>query len=382
MTEYAAKITREGEFSPLVRGKLREEFVPRTEFAEGLPAYAETRTRTWKSPVYNPESLALTALREVVARGRNGAGAEIVCIGDSKTEGAGLGGAQASQTSQWAWPSQLRRILGASEGFIVANVTAGDTRWVVTNMVRSAVDRCCLVPAVAGAPTVKSARLTTSEAHTGLRVYARATAGAAATVTIDGKVEAWAIPAQAGWAEYKVSGLADTTHVIKVESTADFDVLGATPEYPTPRLRITRAGRSSSSAAQWNMTTVEGLWASVISSAATAPDALIIGLGTNDPANTAAITAVYARAAALGLPVLGISPGGLGGLASYATYAAARKAIYDAADTHGLPLVDMEQVVGDFAAANTAGLMGDTVHENALGYALESEAVARAVNLS
>jgi hypothetical protein len=243
-------------------------------------------------------------------------------------------------------------------------------------MTRSTTDRCCLVPAVAGSGLAKYAQLTTSEAHTGIRIYAESVSGATITVTIDGAASSWVIPAGTGWVERRVTGLANTTHVVKVESAGDFDVLGVTPEYPTPRLRITRAGRSSSTAAQWNATTVDGLWASTVSGAATKPDALIVGLGTNDPANVAAITATYARAAALGVPVLCVSPGGLGGLAAYATYDAAKDAIYDAADANGFPLIDFEQVVGDYSAANSAGLMGDTVHENAQGYVLESEAVA------
>lgn len=388
-TEYVPRITREGEFSSLVRGKLAEEFVPRSELPapstnpNALPAYAGARTHTWKSPDYYPESLSLTALREIVARGLRGtADAELVFVGDSKTEGAGLTGAQAANAGQWSYPAQLRRSLGASEGFIVANVTAGDNRWTLGNMTRSASDRCCVVPAVPGQATVKSAQITTTEAHTGLRIYAQSADGATVTVTIDGAATSWVIPAATGWSERAVSGLADTVHTIKVESTSDFDVSGITPEYPSPRLRITRAGRSSSTAAQWNATTADGLWASTVGSAATTPAALVVGIGTNDPANVAAITAVYARAAALGIPVLCVSPGGLGGLAPYATYAAARDAIYDAADTHGLPLIDFEQVIGEYSTANASGLMGDTVHENAHGYALEAEAVARLVNLS
>lgn len=382
-TEYTPRITREGAFSTLVLGKLAETFPTRTEAGLGiLPAYAGARARKWKTPIYYPESLSLVAFREVVARGLRGQDAEIVCIGDSKTEGSGLTGEQAGNVGQWAYPAQLRRVLGASEGFIVANVAAGDNRWAVSNMTRSASDRCCVIPSAPGAATLKSAQLTTTEAHTGARIYAQSAAGATLTVTIDGAPTSWIVPAGTGWVARAVTGLANTVHTIKVESTSDFDVLGVTPEYSTPRLRVTRAGRSSSSAANWNATTADGLWASTVGSAATAPSAVIVGLGTNDPSNVAAITAVYARAAALGIPVLCVSPGGLGGLAAYSTYDAAKDAIYDAADTHGFPLIDLESVIGDYTAANASALMGDTVHENANGYALEAEAVARLVNLS
>lgn len=383
-TEYVPRLTRDGAFSALVLGKLGETFLPRAEAptAASLPAYAGARTRRWESPSYYTESLVLAGFREAVARGMRGNDVEVVCIGDSKTEGAGLTGAQAGVVGQWAYPSQLRRILGASEGFIVANVAAGDSRWAVSNMTRSTADRNCVVPSTAGQATVKSAQLTTTEAHTGARVYAQSAAGATLTVTVDGSASSWTVPAGTGWVERKVTGLANTTHVIKVESTSDFDMLGVTPEYPTPRLRVTRAGRSSSSAAQWNATTADGLWASTVGGAMTTPAAVIVGLGTNDPTNTAAITSIYTRAAALGIPVLCASPGGLGGLSAYSTYDAARDAIYDAADANGFPLIDFEKVVGDYTTANTAGLMGDTVHENANGYAVEAAAVARLVNLS
>lgn len=379
-TEYAPRITRDGEFTPLVLGKLAETFLPRVEVTGGLPAYAGARTRRWSAPAYYPEALSLTNFREVVARGMRGEDKEIVFIGDSKTEGSGLTGAQVGVVGEWAFPSQLRRMLGASTGLIVANVTAGDNRWTASNMTRSTAARCCLVPVTPGAS--KYAQLTTTEAHTGARIYAQSAAGATVTVTVDGAATSWVIPAGTGWVERRVTGLANTTHVIKVDSAGDFDVLGVTPEYSTPRLRITRAGRSSSSAADWNATAADGLWASTVAGAATTPAALVIGLGTNDPTNTAAITAVYTRAAALGIPVLCVSPGGLGGASSYATYAAAKGAIYDAADARGFPLIDFESVVGDYTAANGSSLMGDTIHENANGYALEAAAVARLVNLS
>lgn len=383
MTDYVPRLTPDGYFTPLVLGKLAETFPTRAEAGSGvLPAYAAPRTRRWKSPVYYPESVSLTAFREVVARGLRGIDAEVVFIGDSKTEGAGLNGAQTGIVGQWALPSQLRRIIGASEGFIVANVAAGDPRWALGNMTRSAADRSCVVPSTPGAGTVKSAQLTTTEAHTGLRIYAQSAAGATVTVTIDGAATSWVLPAATGWSERRVTGLGNTVHTIKVESTSDFDVLGVTPEYSTPRLRITRAGRSSSTATHWNATTADSLWSSTVGGASTTPAAVVVGLGTNDPTNTAAITAIYARVAALGIPVLCVSPGGLGGLAAYSTYDAAKGAIYNAADANGFPLIDLEQVVGDYPTANAAGLMGDTVHENALGYALEAEAVARLINLT
>lgn len=66
-TEYAPRITRDGAFSPLVLGKLTETFPTRVESAGLgiLPAYPGARTHKWKSPVYFPESVNLTAFREV-----------------------------------------------------------------------------------------------------------------------------------------------------------------------------------------------------------------------------------------------------------------------------------------------------------------------------
>jgi len=383
VTDYVPSITRDGQFSPLVLGKLAETFPLRTENQTTLPVYAGARTHRWESPTYYAEATALTSFREIIARGLRGENLELVCIGDSKTEGSGLTGAQAGVVGRWAWPSQLRRMVGASTGLIVANVAAGDNRWAVVNMTRSTASRCAVVPVTPGTPAqTKSAQLTTTEAHTGARIYAQSAAGATLTVTIDGAASSWVLPAATGWSERVVTGLANTTHMIKVESTGDFDLMGVALDYPTPRLKITRAGRASSTATDWNATTADGLWASTVSGAATHPDTLILHLGTNDPTNTAAITAVYARAAALNIPVLCVSPGGLGGLSAYSTYDAAKGAIYSAADANGFPLIDFEKVIGDYTTANAAGLMGDTVHENANGYALEATAMARLINLS
>lgn len=384
MTIYSPSITKDGSFSTLVLNKLKETLLPRSEAPSfTIPAYAGTRTHKWDSPNYYAESVSLTNFREVVARGLRGDAVEIVCIGDSKTEGAGLSGAQSGFVGEWAYPAQLRRMLGASEGFIPANVNAGDKRWTVGNMARSAADRCALIPSpAADFALVKHAQVVTTEPHTGARVYAQSSAGGTLTVTVDGVASSWVVPAAIGWSERIITGLPNATHTIRVESTADFDMLGITPTYSTPRLRITRGGRSSSSAANWNATTADGLWASVVAGAPTDPDALIVNLGTNDPANVTALTNIYARAAALNIPVLCVSPGGLGGLSSYSTYDAAKDAIYDASDSHAFPLVDFESVIGDYATANGLGLMGDTVHENANGYALQAAAVARAISLT
>jgi hypothetical protein len=338
------------------------------------PSYAPADlTATYDRALFNGESPSLLTAREKIVRAQAGiADCNVVFIGDSLTEGAGVQPFAGMQS----YPAQLRRILGAVEGFVPATSAAWDDRWTVAGMsVPTDRSRIGLIPTTAGDPGVKSAQIVTSDPHTAATFHVRAPAGATVTLTVDGTTSNVTLTAQAGWQAVPATGLSNATHTLKVSSTADIEVLGVTLGYPTPRLKITRAARSGSNAADWLPDAVYENWASVITGPATTPDVIIANIGTNDPGVTANITALYASLAGLGIPVIATVPGGLGGYQAHSVYEPAFAAIYQAAQTHDMPLIDLEQVIGDYATAAAALLMDDNIHENRRGYLLEALAL-------
>lgn len=338
------------------------------------PAYAPAGlTATYDRALFNGESPNLLTAREKIARARAGlADCNVVLIGDSLTEGAGV----QPFAGMLSYPAQMRRILGAVEGFIPATSAAWDDRWTVVGMsVPSDRSRIGLIPTTPGDSGVKSAQVVTSDPHTAATFQVRAPAGATVTLTVDGATSTVTLTAQAGWQPVAATGLANTTHTLKVSSTADIEVLGVTLIYPTPRLKITRAARSGSSAVDWRPGAVYSNWSSIITGTATTPDVIVTNLGTNTPADLTSLTTVYANLASRGVPVVAIVPGGLGGNQPHSVYEPAFAAIYQAAQTHDMPLIDLEQTIGDYSTASAALLMFDTIHPNRRGEALNARRI-------
>jgi hypothetical protein len=364
----------DGRLTPAGVDAIAKDFAKNTAIG-ARPSYVPTAlTATYKRPVFNAESPKLLTAREKIARARAGiADCEVLLApADSKGEGAGV----QPFAGMLSVAAQLRRILGAVEGFVQATVPAWDDRWTVVGMtVPADRSRIGLIPTTPGDAGVKSAQVVTSDPHTGAKFHVRAPAGATVTLTVDGATSTVTLTAQPGWQPVNATGLANTTHTLKVSSTADIEVLGVTLTYPTPRLKITRAARSGSNAADWLPDAVYENWASVITGPATTPDVIIANIGTNDPGVTANITALYASLAGLGIPVIATVPGGLGGYQAHSVYEPAFAAIYQAAQTHDMPLIDLEQVIGDYATAAAALLMDDNIHENRRGYLLEALAL-------
>jgi len=98
-----------------------------------------------------------------------------------------------------------------------------------------------------------------------------------------------------------------------------------------------------------------------------------MNLGTNSD-TTANLQTVAANVKALNIPLILLAPGGLG---NDSTYNPRRAQVFDVADALDLPLIDLTHIIGAYDTANAAGLMGDTIHENGRGYALEASAIAR-----
>lgn len=385
MTGYLS-VTDERTLTPAGVAVVAKAFVPRTEQQATplLPTYSGTpiREHTWERPFYNRESPHTSTIRGGIAAALYaGDDWHLLFIGDSKTEGSGVGGAEAAD---YAAAAQLRRMLGGVEGLLPAYATGNvwDSRWEATGFARTDPDYERFgVVAPAGGGTVT---FTSDFAHTGGTFWMHAAAGAAVTVTVDGgTAQSLTIPAGNGFHAITPTVTGNSAHVYTVATTAAAHLAAFEPTYDGPRLKVSRMGRGGSKAIHWEpafRAAGDGLWDATL--AIVTPDAVVCGIGTNGVGqvqeNVAAIAAVYAAIVALNLPTVVVAPGGLGGEGApitMATYAPMYEAQWDAADAHDLPLIDFESIIGDYPTANAAGLMGDFLHENRIGYAYEAAAI-------
>lgn len=334
---------------------------------DGLPSWVTGNTSTWDSPVFNRESPDLFAARVGIRRALRGeADFEIVTPGDSKFRRAGV----------LNWPEQVKQLLGGVDGFVVADDGVTDSRWSVSRLrISGTTSVIGVIPTTGSEGQEKRATFTSTDPHTGLVALVRASAGASVMVTVDGAPTTVTIPASTAWQEIPVSGLSNSTHTVAVSSMGDtFEVLGYRMTYPTPRLKISNPARSSTNAVDWAPGSAR--WSAVVDGPATEAGLIISGLGTNSATDLAALTTYYNGLAALNVPVLIASPGGLGNTdRPRGNVEPMMNRLYQLAQQHDQPLIDFEKVIGQYTAAAAAGLMSDTVHESTRGLQLEALAV-------
>lgn len=363
---FTVAVTNDGGLEDRGRAAIARYFQPLGTGSD-LPSWSTGTSATWKPPVFNRESGDMLAIRAGIRRALDGkADFEIVTPGDSKVRRGGV----------LNWPEQLKPMLGAVDGFVVADDGVTDARWSVTRLrVAPTTSAIGLIPAVGSEGLQKSTSFTSSDPHTGLVVHVRATGGATVTVTVDGTPQNATLPASPSVQQVTVTGKPDTTHTITIASSSDtFEPLGLTLTYPSPRLLISNPARSSTNAADWAPGSAR--WTSVIDGPATDPDLFICGLGTNSSTDLAAIETFYDGVAALNVPTIILSPGGLGSVdRTRANVEPMMGKLYALAQEHDWALIDLEQVIGQYSDALAHALMSDTVHENTRGLLLEALAI-------
>ena len=379
-------ITDEGVLSPNTSRAIGIEFLPRSEYTPGggsaggetLPSHfaGATAAHQWLSPVYNHGAASVALIRGMIAAVVHaGVGCEIVVAGDSKGEGYNAGGSGVRW--RYGWVGILRAMLGGVEGTVLAYPGGIDARW-TTNMIQGNTNVPGLVKDGAVSP---STTLVFDTPHTGGAFWVRSAAGGTVTVTVDGgATQSFTVPAGNGFKSITPTVTGTGTHTYVVAGAALDHLYGFRPTYSGAKVKITNLSRSGATAAGWLpgvSTTQTGHWDGLL--AATAPDAIIGALGTNQPgadgpANGTNLTAFWAAVAALGKPALIVTPGGLD-LTGSESWFEQYRAQLTAADTHNLPLLDHASVIGTGANAQARGLMADTTHENRKGFAYEAAAV-------
>jgi hypothetical protein len=352
----------------------------------GVPPYAGTRVHTWDPAlcIYNSESPKLRSLRSIIRGARAGGPAKrLLAAGDSKTAGAGTGGA----ASTLSMPAQLMDLLGGKQGYVQVNVE--DNQWSLGSGLGYSTDPAqafIQFPSNGGTLTFTPRSDIT---FTGFRIAAYgggySANGGSLSVTVDGGAPiTQTVDIDPGNFHYltAVTGLADTAHTITITCANNAVLIsGIELTYAsTNGLRVINAGRDSTDASNWLPVNWSTIWGATFGNTIfPVPDAAILALGTNNngTATPAMLGQVAGNIDALGIPLLLVA---FGGIPNSADLDARRAALYDAADTYDLPLVDFTALIGNNAKATAAGLMADAVHENQRGCALEAQALARIIS--
>lgn len=371
-------VTDDMALTPAGSGVVAKDFPRRSEVVIlPAPSYAgSNRQRPWSAPVYNRASSAVARIMGLIAASTYaGQDVNLVCLGDSKTEGTG---SDAGSRPVQSWPGVLQRMLGAVEGFVAANTAANDSRWNVTGMSRSSdITRNGILRD--GGATNTTVNYAPGFAHTGGTFWVHCAAGGTVAVAVDGgAAQPITVAAGNGYKAVTPTVTGDSAHTYVITSSDDIRIYGHTPTYSGPRLKVSNFGRSGSTAAGWQPGLYPdgtGLW-DAFRVAAPAPSAVLCEIGTNSPTTSAApIASLWAAIVALNVPGVVIAPGGLGSV-TFTDYAPVYQAAFDAADLYDLPLIDFQSVISDYTTANARGLMADTLHENKRGYAYEAAALA------
>lgn len=358
----------------------------------GAPPWAGTaRAGSWdaQAALYNGESSTLRDIRQMIADARSGtATTRMLFAGDSKTAGSGLLGGDLNKRGTLSMPAQITDLLGGKRDFVYCSPL--DAAWTLADgaVVDALTSRNFVNGTNGGRVTFVS-----EDTFTGFRISAYApSASTTLTVTVDGGtptgVSLTTVPGEFHELA-EISGLADTTHTVEISwpvgANVRFKGLRLLHDGFTGLLTI-NAGRSSSDATDWRVQNFATHWdLNLTAQDFPLPDITFLNLGTNKNyvATTAATLSTLAtELVATGTKVVLGLPGGLGFFtASQDYYDTVYSKLYDIADTLDLPLVDFRAVIGDYAVASafSSRWLGDDIHENRKGYALEAHALARAL---
>lgn len=320
--------------------------------------------------LYNVKPSNIRRTRAALAKARSGAArCRIACLGESTTKGASYPTAD--------WPTQLKnRLVAAGVPNSGTGVIPGNTADPQVSLGAGWVSFQHNI--VNNSTTTNPWTLTSTVAGTVVKVYYLNASAASFSVDIDGAGPVTVNPTTAGnIATYSVTGLANTVHTVVIARISGTCYLKGATVQATTGLDFYNAGRAttkmdtlillSNSATYYNDI-------NFVSSTNFPADAVFIMYGLNDAAGAttyasylatgqAIIDRLHLQAAVPDIFLIASTPGSALDLTNY------RQAYYDLADTNDLPVIDMEDRWGTYTAANALGLMTDTLHPNASGYA-------------
>jgi lysophospholipase L1-like esterase len=356
-----------------------------------LPSYVGVRTKPFdaRSSLYNGTAPNFRTIRAKANAVRQGDTLRVTAIGDSTTAGAGA-------TAQTSWPVQLLDLLGLpvkGTGAVFGSQGITDSRWTSTGTVTGAGAYAQM--SAAATKTFTSDRAGTdadirfyrnSGAFDVLVDSAIISAGVTVTggtyntstgrVTPDGSLSAGKVT---------ITGLASSTHAVKVTSVATTFLI-AVNVYASGSagVQISNMGVPSTKVADWTSTAFASFYQQATLELA---DAFILTLVVNDSsaATTVAtyktnLTTIATNLKAIAPVILVAGPNASG--TSSTNHQPYVSAIYDIADSLDLPVFDLFHRWGNYLNANNLGLIADTVHPNAKGYADWAQAMSAALQLA
>ena len=206
--------------------------------------------------------------------------------------------------------------------------------------------------------------------------------GGSFTYSIDGDTAVAVAPnGSAANGVVTVTGLANTTHTVKITGTnaTATKLIGVEVYGNTNGLNVTVAGVGGSVTANWTGSTYADNWTMA---RLRAPALTVVAMGGNDATTSVPLATFRANLEGIialntysssGTLLVVMPHANTVDLTTYRTYVSA---MYDVADSEGVDLVDMSHRWGSLTQATAGNLMVDTVHPNTAGHEDYASAVA------
>lgn len=333
------------------------------------PAYATTHAKPYDPALnlYNGVAANLFYLRRLIGLTKQGGTGKITCIGDSTTVGTGA-------TPATSFPMQWRNMLIASgcalrgTGIVYAGQTVSDPRFTSTGTV--AVGSGIYAQLSVGATKTFVSDVPGTE----IDIYYWNTSTGQVAWDIDNGATSGTIAPTGATTIGKATigtGLADTTHTVKITASGGTVFWIGVNVRHTTGLQITNAGVATTSTANWTATTGVNPFPQAM---AETPDLIVVLIGVNDSSGAVPIATYEANLTAIVTACQAIAPTLLLLPVNSSSVAAAAhnpyaNAVYNVADALNVAVVDFFDRWNSYFRANTYGLIADTVHPNAAGYA-------------
>lgn len=346
--------------------------------AAGVPAHAGVRSGRFdpSRSVYNLAARHVGKLRTALAEAHTGDGVcRVQFIGDSLTAGAG---ATPGTTDAVNWFRTAVAHAGYRVGCVVhpANGTTLDTR--MANSGWTLGSSTAVWASVSGSGHTLT--LNTDTPGTVLEIVTTGVT-AAFTYSVDGDSPVAVIPSGLSALQtITVTGLTDTTHTIVITSVTGTNYVISVGVYPDTGVVLGNAGFLGTTAADWDTT---GYNAGIQLALTPNPDFVVLELGINDynasvdPATfTVSLESLVDKVRTAGAELLLVGshlPDDSGDFDAYLS------AIYDVADAKNVPLLDLGDAFGAYAAWSVLGIQASGIHLNHKGYARKAANWAEAI---
>jgi len=332
-----------------------------------------TKGYDFTNSLYNPNSPWLLTFRSKLAAVRAGGSMRLLTVGDSITAGYYPSGT----VDKYTFQNQMRLMLAGSstqypiKGSMHYFNHLTDPKWTETGTITKG--GFGMGAQFANAATIQ---YVSTDISTQIDVYylgigAYGLVMSDFTVQIDGGTPVNVHPdGSTSIKTYTVSGLAATTHTVKIVSGgANCYLIGFRESVTTSGLQFIPAGQIFTKASDWQSVAWYDRWAQATVIGA---DAYILGLGVNDSSFGVTTAQYKIDMANLITRMKPTNPGILLTVqvppltpATWPNYVTAQ---YELADEHDIPLLDFTKRWKSHVAGVTNGMFDDQAHPTALGY--------------